>query len=199
MQPAGFGQAHAHAHALAQYAQPQAAPQYPQTHHSFGQAQTALASAGGMMKVTKYSLLGVGGLCILGGAVMLLAVDPMSGVMMAVTGGVLIGVALRVLPQFSGMLGQASAMVDGLAAKEHLARTGVPARGRLLGVQQTGRLVNFDPEIQVTIEVHHPRLGVYQTQSTALVPQMAIPRAQPGAEVHVRVNPQNQHDVALVF
>jgi hypothetical protein len=119
--------------------------------------------------------------------------------MTAVTGGVLIGVALAVLPQFSGMIGQASAMVDGFAAKEQLAQSGVPARARLLSVQQTGRLVNYNPEIQAMVEIHHPQLGVYQTQASSIVPQIAIPRAQPGAEVQVRVNPQNPHDVALVF
>jgi hypothetical protein len=31
------------------------------------------------------------------------------------------------------------------------------------------------------------------------VPQIAIPRAQPGAQVQVRVSPQNQHEIALVF
>jgi hypothetical protein len=170
-----------------------------QHHNSFGQAQSAIANAGGVMKMTKFALLGSGGLCILGGAVMLLAVDPMSGVMTAITGGILIGVALRVLPQFSSTLGQASAMVDGFAAKERLAQTGVPARGRLLSVQQTGRLVNYNPEIQALVEIQHPALGTYQIQATSIVPQIAIPRAQPGAEVQVRVNPQNPHDVALVF
>jgi hypothetical protein len=119
--------------------------------------------------------------------------------MTAITGGVLIGIAFSVLPRFAGTLGQASAMVNGLAAKEQLAQTGVPARARLMSVQQTGRLVNHNPEIQAMVEVHHPQLGVYHAQASAIVPQIAIPRAQPGAEVQVRVNPQNQHDIALVF
>ena len=71
--------------------------------------------------------------------------------------------------------------------------------GRLVQVEQTGRLVNYNPEIRATVEVTHPQLGVYQAQTTAIVPQIAIPRAQPGAQIQVRVNPQNQHDIALVF
>jgi hypothetical protein len=123
----------------------------------------------------------------------------MGGIMTAITGASFIGVAIAVLPQFSGMVNQASAMVDGFAAKEQLAQTGIPAQGRLISVQQTGRLVNYNPEIQAVVEVTHPQLGVYQTQTTAIVPQIAIPRAQPGAPVQVRVSPQNQHDIALVF
>jgi hypothetical protein len=166
---------------------------------SFGQAQSALAGAGGMMKAMKWGFVGIGVLCALGGIVLAVMVDVVTGVSMVFTGAVFVVVALLVLPRFSGMLGQASAMVDGFAAKERLAQTGVPATGRLLSVQQTGRLVNYNPEIQAVVEVHHPQLGVYQTQTTAIVPQIAIPRAQPGAQVQVRVSPQNQHEIALVF
>jgi len=168
-------------------------------HNSFGQAQSALSGAGSMMKLMKYAFLGIGALCIVGGVIVIIAADFMTGIMVAVTGAIFIGVALAVLPQFSGMVSQASAMVDGFAAKEQLAQTGIPAQGRLISVQQTGRLVNYNPEIQALVEVTHPQLGVYQTQTTAIVPQIAIPRAQPGAPVQVRVSPQNQHEIALVF
>jgi hypothetical protein len=167
--------------------------------NSFGQAQSALAGAGGMMKMMKYAFIGIGGLCVAGGVVMIFLVDAITGISLAFTGAVFVVVAIAVLPRFSGMLGQATAMVDGFAAKEQLAQTGIPAMGRLISVQQTGRLVNYNPEIQAVVEVHHPQLGPYQTQTTAIVPQIAIPRAQPGAQVQVRVSPQNQHEIALVF
>ena len=167
--------------------------------NSFGQAQGALAHAGGMMKFMKYAFIGVGALCVLGGIALMITVDLFSGIGTIFTGVVFAVVAFTVLPRFTGMVSQASAMVDGFAAKDLLAQTGIPAQGRLLSVQQTGRLVNYNPEIQATVEVHHPQLGVYQTQTTAVVPQIAIPRAQPGAPVQVRVSPQNQHEIALVF
>jgi hypothetical protein len=168
-------------------------------HGSFGQAQSALAGAGSMMKVMKWGFVGIGGLCVVGGLALAVAVDVITGVSMVVTGAVFVVVAFAVLPRFAGMVGQATAMVDGFAAKEQLAQTGIPAMGRLISVQQTGRLVNYNPEIQAVVEVHHPQLGPYQTQTTAIVPQIAIPRAQPGAQVQVRVSPQNQHEIALVF
>lgn len=166
---------------------------------AFSEAQRALAGANGTMKRTEYVLIGVGGLCIVGGLVSMVAVAASSGISMIVTGVALIGVAKRVLPRFAGMLGQATAMMDGFAAKERLAQTGVPAQGRLVHVQQTGRLVNYQPEISATVEVEHPQLGTYTAQTTAIVPQIAIPRAQPGAAVQVRVNPENPQDLALVF
>ncbi len=167
--------------------------------NSFGQAQSALAGAGGMMKAMKWGFVAIGGLCVLGGLAMIFTVDVVTGISVIFTGAVFVVVALLVLPRFTGMLGQATAMVDGFAAKEQLAQTGIPAMGRLISVQQTGRLVNYNPEIAAVVEVHHPQLGPYQTQTTAIVPQIAIPRAQPGAQVQVRVSPQNQHEIALVF
>lgn len=181
---------------------PQGAPQYPMaqpTGNPYGQAQKALAGAGSSMKMMKYGFIGIGALLVLFGIVLVFAVDVVTGVSLAFTGVVMAGVALFVLPRFTGMLGDATAMVDGFAAKAQLAQTGMPANGRLLQVEQTGRLVNFNPEIRAMVEVQHPQLGVYQTQTTAVVPQIAIPRAQPGAQVQVRINPQNQHDIALVF
>jgi hypothetical protein len=41
--------------------------------------------------------------------------------------------------------------------------------------------------------------GPYQVQTTAIVPIMSIAQFQPGRVVNVRVNPQNPHDVAVVF
>ncbi len=168
-------------------------------HNSFGQAQGAIAGAKGMMTMMKYAFIGIGVLCALGGIALMIFVDFFSGIATIFTGAIFAGVAIVVLPKFTGMVGQAGAMVDGFAAKEQLAQSGIPAQGRLLNVQQTGRMVNYNPEIQALVEVHHPQLGVYQTQTTAIVPQIAIPRAQPGAPVQVRVSPQNQHEIALVF
>jgi hypothetical protein len=165
----------------------------------FGQAQQALAGAGGMVKAMKYAFIGLGVLGVVAGVVLVFVVDVVTGVSVAGAGVVMAGVALFVLPQFTGMLGNATAMVDGFAAKAQLAQTGIPANGRLLQVEQTGRLVNFNPEIRAVVEVQHPQLGVYQTQTTAIVPQIAIPRAQPGAPVQVRIHPQNPHEIALVF
>lgn len=166
---------------------------------SYGQAQKALSNAGGMMNLMKYAFIGLGALSMLGGVVSFFALDAVTGITAFLTGAVFVGVAIAVLPQFSGMLGRATAMVDGLAAKEHLAQTGIPTRGRLLSVQQTGRLVNYNPGVYAVVEVYHPQFGAYRAETTSVVAQIAIPRAQPGAELEVRVNPQDPRDVALVF
>ena len=180
--PAGFG------------ASPAGAAQ-----NSYGGAQKALSGASTMLKVMRIVIVAIGALCVVGGIVLLLTVDLVAGISTAFTGVVMVAIAFLVLPKFFGMMGQATAMVDGLAAKERLAQTGIPATGRLLQVQQTGRLINYNPEIQAVVEVHHPQFGVYQTQTTAVLPQIAIPRAQPGAQIQVRVDPQNRNEIALVL
>lgn len=165
----------------------------------FDHAQKALGKAGSSMKVMKYSFVILGVLGVLAGVAMIFTVDMVTGIVVAGSSLLFVFIPLMVLPQFSGMLNQATAMVDGFAAKERLAQSGIPAQGRILSVQQTGRMVNMNPEIQALVEVHHPQFGVYQAQTTALVPQIAIPRAQPGSPVQVRVDPVNRQEIALVF
>jgi hypothetical protein len=49
------------------------------------------------------------------------------------------------------MMSQSTAMVDGLAAKANLAQSGLPAQATVQHAQQTGRMVNFNPEVAVRL------------------------------------------------
>ncbi|MCA9701526.1 MAG: hypothetical protein KC431_28660, partial [Myxococcales bacterium] len=163
-------------------------------------AQKALAQGSGSMKIAQVALIGLGALMVLGGLVWAVTGDIVGGLSTVFPGVVMIAVALFVLPKFAGMLGDATSMVDGLAAKAQLAQTGIPAMGRIQHAQQTGTMVNYNPQVVVTLEVTHPHTGAsYSVQTTTVVPQIAIPQVQPGAQVQVRINPHNPMDVALVF
>ncbi|MCD6498829.1 MAG: hypothetical protein J7M25_11100 [Deltaproteobacteria bacterium] len=164
----------------------------------YGRAQKALAGAGAQMKILRFGLLGGGGVAIVVGIVLLVLGNISAALSLLIAGVVMVAVALFVLPQFSGMLGQATATVNALAQKNQLALTGIPAQGRLMQVQQTGRMVNDNPEIQALVEVHHPTMGVYQAQTNVVVPQIAIPQFQPDAHVQVRINPNVPQDIAVV-
>ena len=180
------------------YGQPPMGGHAEQMAGRYGHAQQALAGAGTQMKFLQIGLTALGGLLAVVGVVLLIVVDVVTGISLIVTGAVMAGVGFFVLPQFSNMVGSASAQVNALAQKNQLALTGMPASGRLIQVQQTGRMVNFNPEVQALVEVQHPQMGVYQVQTTAVVPQISIPQFQPGAQVQVRINPQNPQDIALV-
>ncbi|MBM4359920.1 MAG: hypothetical protein FJ096_17590 [Deltaproteobacteria bacterium] len=162
-------------------------------------AQNALSQTGNTLRYMQYGFVALGAVLALGGVALLITVGVGEGLGLLITGVTLAVTGWFTLPKFMGMVGQASAQVGQLAHKQQLAITGMPATGRLLQVQQTGRMVNYNPEIHVVVEVQHPQHGVYQVQTTAVVPQIAIPQAQPGAQVQVRINPANPQDIALVF
>lgn len=164
------------------------------------QAQQAMGSTQSMMKGLRYGLPALGGLLVLGGIAALVFLGLESpAIPLIVSGLVVAATGWFYLPKFMGLVDGAASQVNALAQKQQLAATGLPAAGRLLQVQQTGAMVNFNPEVFAVVEVRHPQLGVYQAQTTAIVPQIAIPRAQPGAEVQVRVSPTNPQEIALLF
>jgi len=165
-----------------------------------GGAQASLQRAGGMLRTMQILFTVFGALMAVGGIVMTIAVDGGAGggIGLAITGVVFVVVAWVMLPKFMGQLGGATAMVNALAAKENLAMTGIPTTAQVLGMQQTGTMVNNNPQVMATLNVNGPQ-GPYQVQTTAIVPLMNIAQFQPGAVVNVRVNPQNPMDVAVVF
>lgn len=164
----------------------------------YAEAQSSLKSAGATLKILRFALAGLGALLVVAGLVMVFAVDISAGSGMLVTGLVLGVTGWFTLPKFMGQLGGASAMVDALHAKEQLALTGTPMTARLVSAQQTGAMINMSPQVHAVVEVYGPQ-GAYQVQTMTVVPQMSIPRFQPGATIQVRVNPMNPHDVAVVF
>jgi hypothetical protein len=163
-----------------------------------GSAQGSLQRAGGMLRTMQILFTVLGGLMAVGGVLVLILVDAGGGIGLLITGVVMVGVAWFTLPKFMGQLGGATAMVNAMAAKEQLAMTGIPTTARVMQMQQTGTMVNNNPQVMATLQVNGPQ-GPYAVQTTAIVPIMNIAQFQPGAMVNVRVNPQNPMDVAVVF
>jgi hypothetical protein len=170
----------------------------PAAANRYGQAQQSLQGAGSMLKMMQIGFAAFGALLVLGGVVVLILYSFMTGVSMAVTGIILAGVAWFFLPQFMGQVGAASGMVNALHSQEQVAMTGTPMTARVIQMQQTGAMINFQPQVQAMLEVQGPQ-GPYQVQTMVVVPHINIPQFQPGATINVRVNPQNPQDVAVVF
>jgi hypothetical protein len=166
----------------------------------YAQAQAALKTGNTTMKIAQYSTAGIGALCAIGGIIWMIMGEIGGGVGMLFTGIVMVAVAFAFMPKFMGMMNQATGMVDGLAAKANLAQTGLPATASVMQVQQTGRMVNYQPECAVSLNVTHPHTGAqYQVQTTGVIPQINIPQVQPGAQIQVRIDPTNPMNVALAF
>ena len=95
---------------------------------------------------------------------------------------------------------------------QQLLQTGVPGQATVMQMGAAGmtvsqgarRSVQMNLVLQVQL-AHNPsdyRQGPpapYQVQTALMVPEIAMPRLQPGSTVPVRVDPQNPQQVAIDF
>jgi hypothetical protein len=164
-------------------------------------AQAAIRGSRQHVKSQKYAVVGVGAIMTLTGIVLMFTVDP-AGIWLAISGVVTMVATFAMAPLFTKPLDDVMARVDAaagvMAHRAHVLQHGVPAFGRIVQIQQTGRMFNSSLEVAAVVEVHHPQHGTYQAQATGLVPPLGIPLVQPGYQVQLRVSPQNPQDVALM-
>lgn len=92
-------------------------------------------------------------------------------------------------------------MIAGLAkgAKEEqrILQTGMPATGQVLGLQQTGTYINNNPQVVIALQVFPQQGQPYQTQVTKVVSLVQLPSLQMGAQLSLKVDPQNPMKVAI--
>jgi hypothetical protein len=76
-------------------------------------------------------------------------------------------------------------------------QNGIPAKAQILSVQQTGVMVNYQPQVAFQLEVTPPSGAPYQAQAKAVIPMVNIPQFQPGTEVPVKIHPTDPTRVVL--
>jgi hypothetical protein len=97
-------------------------------------------------------------------------------------------------------LAQANEMVQGVQADqelaERLANEGVDGTATIVSMQATGANINMQPELQfqMTVDVNGSQSNVTHTQ---VVSPAVIGQLQPGAQVPVRVDP-NDHSQLMI-
>ena len=97
-------------------------------------------------------------------------------------------------------LAQANEMVQGVQADqelaERLANEGVDATATIVSMQATGANINMQPELQfqMTVDVNGSQSSVTHTQ---VVSPAVIGQLQPGAQVPVKVDP-NDHSQLMI-
>jgi hypothetical protein len=74
---------------------------------------------------------------------------------------------------------------------------GIAARAKIVGVRQTGVMLNNQPQIAFELEVQPPGGTPYRVQAKAVIPMINIPQFQPGAEVPVKIHPTDPTKVEL--
>ena len=83
------------------------------------------------------------------------------------------------------------------AQRTRLLQTGEAAQAKVLGLADTGTLINNNPQIQLMLEVYPQTRPPFQAQCVAIVSYLAIPRIQPGMMVPVRFDPADPSKIAL--
>ena len=76
-------------------------------------------------------------------------------------------------------------------------QSGIPAKATIMGMRQTGIMVNDQPQISMLLEVEPPNGPPYQAQAKAVIPMVNIPQFQPGARVSVKIHPMDPNQVVL--
>lgn len=86
--------------------------------------------------------------------------------------------------------------VDMQSTSMNLSQNGIPAAAKVISIQDTGQLINFDPIVVMQLEIT-PQIGVpFQTTAKTIVSKIAIPRV--GDTINIRYSPTDVTQIAVV-
>jgi len=74
---------------------------------------------------------------------------------------------------------------------------GIAAKAKIISVQQTNMLVNYQPQAIFQLEVYPPDGEPYQATTKTVISMVNIPQYQPGAEISVRIHPTDPTKVEI--
>ncbi len=78
----------------------------------------------------------------------------------------------------------------------NLGQTGMGASAEVLGIEDTGALINFNPVVKLKLMVT-PQFGVpFETTAETAVSKIAIPRV--GDKINIKYNPANTSQVQVI-
>ncbi|MCU0373041.1 MAG: DUF3592 domain-containing protein [Ignavibacteria bacterium] len=78
----------------------------------------------------------------------------------------------------------------------NLMQTGLPATAEVLGIADTGALINYNPVVKLKLKVT-PQYGVpFDADIETMVSKIAVPRV--GDTINVKYNPANQNEMIVV-
>ena len=78
----------------------------------------------------------------------------------------------------------------------NLGQTGMGATAEVLGIEDTGTLINFNPVVRLKLNVT-PQFGMpFETTAETAVSKIAIPRV--GDKINIKYNPANTSQVLVI-
>lgn len=90
---------------------------------------------------------------------------------------------------------QANEMMAQQTQAANMALTGTPAKASIVSVVQTGAMVNFQPTMQIELNVFPDGQPPYPANVTQVVEQPYLGKAMAGQQVAVKIDPENRETV----
>ena len=85
---------------------------------------------------------------------------------------------------------------DASGKQAQLMQTGLPGTAEVLGIADTGAMINFNPVVKLKLKVT-PQFGVaYDAEIETAVSKIAVPRV--GDKINVKYNPANPNEMVIL-
>ena len=108
--------------------------------------------------------------------------------------GLIIAAAVFVITGF--VLGLAGAIfLVRVAGADRISTMGLPAQGQIMGLRQTGLMINFSPQVEIDLLVSLSGQAPYRTKAKEVVPLILLGRLS--GSLPLRVDPLRHERVAV--
>ncbi len=97
----------------------------------------------------------------------------------------------------NGAMDQGQAAIDMQKNGQYLAMSGLEASAEVVGIEDTGTLINMNPVVKLTLKVSPP-MGMpgFETVGQTAVSKIAIPRK--GDTIKIKYNPANPAEFVVM-
>lgn len=82
-------------------------------------------------------------------------------------------------------------------ARDELLKTGVAAKGVILGIEDTGNRFNDQPQVILKVRVEPEGADPYETETKMIISPVYLPQFQPGARVNLKYDPAERTKIAV--
>ena len=93
-----------------------------------------------------------------------------------------------------------ASMIDSFTGEDvarEIREKGLPAKGTVLKIWETGVRVNDNPVVGFLLEIRAEEMAPYEAETKALISILWIPQIQPGAVLPVKYDPEDPSRIAL--
>ena len=84
-------------------------------------------------------------------------------------------------------------MVD---KRSELMTTGKAAKADVIGISDTGKMLNYDPIVNIKLSVQPETGNPFQVEAEQIVSKIAVPRV--GDKVNIKYNPLNSQEFVII-